>query len=98
MSSTRSIIQKKVTVPQNCFYFTASVPLQNYLHKFKDHPSTALNISQLVTVDRKSRKRFNLSIMLLGHHRVYFQWHERHFIHKYLQDLFRQVHFMIINK
>lgn len=31
----------KITVPQNCFDFTASVPLQNYLHKFKEHSSTA---------------------------------------------------------
>lgn len=56
MSSTRCIIQnktkqkkkrkkkkkeKKITVPQNCFDFTASVPLQKYLHKFKEHSSTA---------------------------------------------------------
>lgn len=33
--------KKKITVPQNCFDFTASVPLQNYLHKFKEHSSTA---------------------------------------------------------
>lgn len=32
---------KKITVPQNCFDFTASVPLQKYLHKFKEHSSTA---------------------------------------------------------
>lgn len=30
-----------ITVPQNCFDFTASVPLQKYLHKFKEHSSTA---------------------------------------------------------
>lgn len=29
--------KKKITVPQNCFDFTASVPLQKYLHKFKEH-------------------------------------------------------------
>lgn len=58
MSSTRCILQikkgtekkgkiwekKNITVPQNCFDFTASVPFQNYLHKFKEHSSTALNI------------------------------------------------------
>lgn len=33
--------KKKITVPQNCFDFTASVPLQNYLHEFKEHSSTA---------------------------------------------------------
>lgn len=33
--------KKKITVPQNCFDFTASVPLQKYLHKFKEHSSTA---------------------------------------------------------
>lgn len=60
MSSTRCILQikkrdrkkkkgkfgrkKNITVPQNCFDFTASVPLQNYLHRFKEHSSTALNI------------------------------------------------------
>lgn len=36
--------KKNITVPQNCFNFTASVPFQNYLHKFKEHSSTALNI------------------------------------------------------
>lgn len=30
-----------ITVPQNCFDFTASVPLQKYLHKFKEYSSTA---------------------------------------------------------
>lgn len=33
--------EKKITVPQNCFDFTASVPLQKYVHKFKEHSSTA---------------------------------------------------------
>lgn len=33
--------KKKITVPQNCFDFTASVPLQKYVHKFKEHSSTA---------------------------------------------------------
>lgn len=33
--------EKKITVPQNCFDFTASVPLQKYLHKFKEYSSTA---------------------------------------------------------
>lgn len=37
----RKIKEKKITVPQNCFDFTASVPLQKYLHKFKEHSSTA---------------------------------------------------------
>lgn len=53
MSSTRCIIQKKkekgygwggrrdITVPQNCFDFTASVPFLNYLHKCHEHSSTA---------------------------------------------------------
>lgn len=44
---------EKITVPQNCFDFTASVPLQKYLHKCKEHSSTAQNISQVLTVDRK---------------------------------------------
>lgn len=48
--------KKKITVPQNCSDFTASVPLQKYLHTFKEHSSTAWNMSQLLTIDGKSRK------------------------------------------
>lgn len=33
--------KKKITVPQNCFDFTASVPLQKYLHKCKECSPTA---------------------------------------------------------
>lgn len=33
--------KKKKSQFHNCFDFTASVPLQKYLHKFKEHSSTA---------------------------------------------------------
>lgn len=39
--NTKKKERKKITVPQNCFDFTASVPLQKYVHKFKEHSSTA---------------------------------------------------------
>lgn len=48
--------KKKITVPQNCSDFTASVPLQKYLHKCKEHHPLRRIYHNYLQLTGKSRK------------------------------------------
>lgn len=48
--------KKKITVPQNCSDFTASVPLQKYLHKCKEHHPLHRIYHNYLQLTGKSRK------------------------------------------
>lgn len=69
--------KKKNHSPTKLSDFTASVPCRSIYKDWR----TFVHCAEYITITynwQKSRKRENLSVMLLGHHRMYLQWLQRH--------------------